>query len=164
MRKTKSKNLSKYLLAVFAILLFTAINVNAQNNAVSYTLNDRDRMIRLEVEQKALRNEMNVKFDAMDVKFNAINDKFDAINDKFNAINDKFDAQNDKISDIKTFLYWGFGVLFSMMMILFGFVLWDRRTAITPVTKKTQALEEVLIEFSKKNPEFREILKKMAIL
>ncbi len=141
--------MKKFIISFF-VLCFFAINTNAQSNAVPYTLDDRDRIIRLEEKVEALRSDMNIKFEAQ--------------NDKFDAQNDKFDAQNDKISDIKTFLYWGFGVLFSMMMILFGFVLWDRRTAITPVTKKTQALEEVLIEFSKKNPEFREILKKMAIL
>ena len=33
-----------------------------------------------------------------------------------------------QINDIKTFMLWGFGILFGGMGILIGFVLWDRLT------------------------------------
>ena len=34
-----------------------------------------------------------------------------------------------QLDDIKSFMFWGFGVLFGGMGILIGFVIWDRRTA-----------------------------------
>jgi len=34
------------------------------------------------------------------------------------------------ISDLKTFMLWGFGILFGGMGILIGFVIWDRRRSL----------------------------------
>ena len=120
----------KLSLLILTILLTASFSLlKAQNNQVSYTLDDRDRMIRLEI-----------KVEEMDKRF------------------------ENQINDLKSFLYWGFGILFGMMWVLFGFIIWDRRTAITPVSRRTKRLEEAMIEFSKNNADFREILKKASIL
>jgi hypothetical protein len=36
-------------------------------------------------------------------------------------------------NEILGFMKWGFGLLFTGMLILVGFILWDRRSALTPV-------------------------------
>ncbi len=41
-------------------------------------------------------------------------------------------ALQRQIDDLKTFMLWGFGILFGGMGILIGFVIWDRRTALAP--------------------------------
>jgi hypothetical protein len=69
---------------------------------------------------------------------------------------------NRRVDELQTFKYQGFGILFSMMMVLMGFVLWDRRTAITPLERRTRWMEEALIEFAKTDPAFKEILRKAA--
>ena len=43
-----------------------------------------------------------------------------------------------QLDDIKSFMFWGFGVLFGGMGILIGFVIWDRRTALEPVAIKNR--------------------------
>jgi len=111
------------------LLLTAGLSAFAQSREVPFTLDDRDRLIRLEEQNQSIRNEMNSRFD-----------------------------------DIKTFMYWGFGILFSMMMFLFGFVLWDRRTVLSPVTRRNRALEQALIEYSEQHPELKEILRRAAIL
>jgi uncharacterized protein YdhG (YjbR/CyaY superfamily) len=52
----------------------------------------------------------------------------------------KEDTQR-QYEDLKTFMLWGFGILFGGMGILIGFVLWDRRTALEPFVKKTRDLK-----------------------
>jgi len=64
------------------------------------------------------------------------------MNAKFESIDQRFELMYDQIKDIKTFLYWGFGVLFTFMAALMGFVLWDRRTVLTPVQRKTEMVEK----------------------
>ncbi|MBI5187623.1 MAG: hypothetical protein HZA07_00900, partial [Nitrospirae bacterium] len=74
------------------------------------------------------------------------------------------------ISDLKTFMLWGFGILFGGMGILIGFVIWDRRTALSPVVRKNRELEEreellekALKEYAKVEPKLAEILKSLKL-
>jgi hypothetical protein len=86
-------------------------------------------------------------------------------------VNQRIHDVKEEIRDLKTFILWGFGILFSGMGILMGFVLWDRRTAITPVIKRTKELEEenekiykVLKEMGKRDTKIAQILKQVGIL
>jgi len=128
---------------IILLLLLSGLSTIAQNKEVPFTQDDRDRLIRLEV-----------KYEMLEKRFDDMNKRIDEL---------KIELRT-QIADIKTFLYWGFGILFSMMMALFVFVLWDRRTALAPAIKKNRAIEKVLIEFSKKHPDLREALKHAAIL
>ena len=72
----------------------------------------------------------------------------------------------NQINNLQTFLLWGFGILFGGMGVLIGFVIWDRRTALEPVARKSRELEEkgekvlkVLKEYSRFEPKLADILK-----
>ncbi len=125
---------------VFVILLFVvAMQVFPQPQEVSFTLDDRDRIMRTEQKLESFRNEMNTKFEAVDSK-------------------------------IET-LYWGFGIMIALMLFLFGYIVWDRRTALNPVQSKTMALAEKVtkIEFvyrqqAQKDSGFAEILRHAGLL
>ena len=72
----------------------------------------------------------------------------------------------NQIDNLQTFLLWGFGILFGGMGVLIGFVIWDRRTALEPVARKSRELEEkeekvvkALKEYSKFEPKLAEVLK-----
>ncbi len=84
-----------------------------------------------------------------------------------NEMNTRFEAMDSKIET----LYWGFGILIALMLFLFGYIIWDRRTALNPVQNKTLSLEERMnkIEFTyreqaKKDPGFAEILRNAGLL
>ncbi len=71
----------------------------------------------------------------------------------------------------RVLMLWGFGILFGGMGILIGFVLWDRRTALEPVAKKTRELEDkeerierALKDLARKDPEVAESLKEAGLL
>ena len=44
-------------------------------------------------------------------------------------------------TEILSFMKWGFGLLFSGMLILVGFILWDRRSTLKPVKDELDELE-----------------------
>ena len=44
-------------------------------------------------------------------------------------------------NEILGFMKWGFGLLFSGMLILVGFILWDRRSTLAPVKDDLDKLE-----------------------
>jgi len=67
----------KLLFIFFCFSLLCVTEIKGQTNNVPFTLDDRDRIIRLEEKVESLRNEMNAKFE----------------------------VQNDKINEIKTFLF-----------------------------------------------------------
>ena len=94
-------------------------------------------------EINALRTEMNVRFESIEQKIEV-----------------KFESQQKQINMIITLLFF----LLGGMMSLIGFVIYDRRTAIKPVQRDQQKIEDALIEYSKKHPDFREILKNAGIL
>ncbi len=129
------------------ILLSPSLFLSGQTKEVPFTLADRDRIIRTEVEIASLRNEMKTEI-------GSLRNEMDLLR---NEINYKFES-------LQTFLFWGFGILFSMMVFLFGFVLWDRRTTVAPVKKENKRIIEALTEYSKENPKLAEILRSAGIL
>ena len=132
---------------VFVLMLFVfALQTFPQSQNVSFTLEDRDRIMRTEEKLESFRNEMNTKFEAIDTKFEAMDSKIET-------------------------LYWGFGILIALMLFLFGYIVWDRRTALNPVQTKTMALAEKVnkIEFvyrqqAQKDSGFAEILRLAGLL
>ena len=57
-----------FMLLLFNIALISSAIV-LEDIAVPYTLEDRDRLIRVESEQKELRNELNTRFESIDKRF-----------------------------------------------------------------------------------------------
>lgn len=83
----------------------------------------------------------------------------------------RIDALNQRIEDLRQVVLWGFGLTFTGMFALVGFVLWDRRTAVAPLNYRVTQLEaehkkfkEAVQELSKESPRCAEILRKLGIL
>lgn len=130
---------------IFLMLLVLNLGATlfAQTKEVSFTLDDRDRIMRTEQKVEGLQQEMNIKIDSL---------------------------RKEMTSRIDT-LYWGFGILIALMLFLFGYIVWDRRTALNPVQSKTYDLSEryfkmetALKEKAKNDPKLAEILKSVGIL
>ena len=137
-------------LLTILILIFFSVKGYCQTKEISFTLDDRDRIIRLEE-----------KFDS----------KFEAINARFEAINERFDYQQQQINDLKNMFYWGFGIVIALIIFLLGYIIWDRRTALIPVreknfdvSEKNKLLLKILKEYSQKQPELAKIMKLHGLL
>jgi DNA repair exonuclease SbcCD ATPase subunit len=155
-------NIKKTLLVkFFVILILCNIDIFSHNFSNTFTIQDRERLIRLEEKL----NSVNQRVDILEKSLNQRSDGFEK------SLNQRIDDVKEEIRDLKTFMLWGFGILFSGMGILMGFVLWDRRTAISPVIKRTKELEEenekiykVLKEMGKRDTKIAQILKQVGIL
>lgn len=55
-------------------------------------------------------------------------------------MNTKFEAVDSKIET----MYWGLGVIITLMLFMLGYMIWHRRTAMHPVQQKSQDHEERL--------------------
>lgn len=78
---------------------------------------------------------------------------------------------NIRIEDLKDLILSGFCVLFAGMFALVGFVLWDRRSALTPAVRKAKELEAeeekikiVLREYAMQEPRLALILRQVGIM
>ena len=127
------------------LLLITLLSFYSLSTAkeVPFTQEDRDRLIRLEVKVEEGQKALQVQINGL----------------------------QKQIDDIRTLMLWGFGVLFSGMGILIGLLMWDRRTAISPVVKKTRELEDrsdrmekVLKDLAKEDSKIAEALKRAGLL
>ncbi|MBF0592918.1 MAG: hypothetical protein HQL02_12610 [Nitrospirae bacterium] len=127
----------------------------------SFTQADRDRITRLEIK--------------LDEGLKAINQRLD---DNLKAVNQKIDdglkATNQRIDDLKGVIYVQISITMSSVLVLVGFILWDRRTTLAPVVHTTRALEaraekaeklELAIrEKAEKDPELKEALRHAGLL
>lgn len=111
-----------------------------RNLEIPFTLEDRERMIRIEE----------------GLKYNQ------------QQISELRSSTQQQISELRSFMLWGFGITFAGIFALIGFVIWDRRTAINPVLRKQQELEEkierVLKEYAKVEPKLEQILRSIGML
>ena len=134
------------------ILLFIVtfqLPVQAQNQVVEvipFTLADRDRIVRTEMKLEALEIKMDAKFAVVDTKIEALNSRIESI---FRSL----------------------GLLVALMLFMFGYMIWDRRTALRPALEKAQIAESlsstntrVLRDYAKEQPGLAEILKRHGLL
>jgi len=145
---------------VIIIVFFSCTAISKASTTVPFTLEDRDRLIRLEQRMDALERTMDARFAAQDAKFTTM----DA---KFTAMDAKFDSLQGQINDVKTLMYF---VLGGMLGII-GFILWDRRTFLKPFESEAKELhktdEQIILalrEQAKTNPSLAEILRSAGLL
>ena len=131
---------------IILVLLISGIYSNAQQQEVPYTLADRDRIIQVEANLNGLRNEMNAKFEAVNMRFDSLDAQFDSI-------------------------YWILGVVVALMLFMLGFIIWDRRTTLSPINSEIEELKRanekmkaIFIKQAESQPKLLEILKNAGIL
>jgi len=103
------------------------------------------------------------KLDKIETKINSMDVRIARLETK---VEEGQKSLQKQIDDLKTLVLGGFGIIFTGIFALIGFVLWDRRTALAPAVRKVEALEKreeslerVLKEFAMKEPRLTEALK-----
>jgi len=151
------------LIAFFSLIIFSVI-AQDNNTPVPFTLGDRDRLMRNEQNIISLQKEMNARFESVDTRFESFNSRFESLqkemNTRFESVNRRFDSQQKQLDNIFTLMLF----LLGGIMGLIGFVIYDRRTAIKPVLREQEAIINILKEYSEKNNDLKEILKKAGIV
>ncbi|GAB4487031.1 MAG: hypothetical protein OHK0045_07030 [Raineya sp.] len=132
---------------IFFCFIFWS-NVFAQERSVPFTLEDRDRLIKLEQ-----------KIDAIDKRFEQIDRRFEQVDKRFeelrNDMNARFEQQNNFFMIIV-------GLFTTITAATIGFALWDRRTMIRPFESKMKIVEEEIALLRRDNKNLLESLKELA--
>ncbi len=150
---------------VILLIIFIYVGVILLcNPAFAQTQKDildiRERLIRIEEGQKA----SNQRIDDLDKRLIRLEEGQKALNKRIDDLDNKLSKRMD---DLGNLIY----VVLAGMFALVGFVLWDRRSALSPAIRRTRDLEEreeklerAIKEFALKNPEMKEILKSLGLL
>jgi len=112
---------------MFFVLLFSmkmfAQNVENEYRPVPYTQKDRDMLIELKVkvEEMEKRNEQ------------------------------RFQETNKRVDDLKDMILWQGGILVTLIVALFGYIVWDRRTFMKPLERDVQEVKYKIEQLEKHN-------------
>ena len=130
-------------LMMFLMLLFLT---NLFAKEVPYTLEDRDRLIRLET-----------KLEQIDKRFEQIDKRFEQIEKRLDQLVNIF------IGIVAAFA--------GIVAVTIGFAIWDRRTTLSPVISMSRELErrqdqieKALKEIAQNDPKFADALKHVGLL
>lgn len=110
----------------FLTLFYTNISFS-QTNAVSFTQEDRDRIIRTETR--------------LDEGFKQIDKRFEQIDKRFEQVDKRFEQVNQRFEQTNTFMGWMIALLGGMFATTIIFALWDRRIMIRPFESKVKEIE-----------------------
>ncbi|MEJ5299692.1 MAG: hypothetical protein WHS38_01750 [Thermodesulforhabdaceae bacterium] len=145
-----SKKTAFKTIVVISLLAFSPFCFAGE---VPFTLEDRDRLIKLETK--------------VEEGFKAVNQRIDALEKRIDALDKRIDALDKRIDGLQGLMY----VVISGIFILIGFVIWDRRTALAPAIRKNKELEDreeklekALKELAKKDPTVAEVLRNVGLL
>jgi hypothetical protein len=124
------------LIIILFLMLFLPRISLAETKEITFTLDDRDRIIRTEQKVEFVKTEMTARFEAVDKRFDQL----------FN------------------FLWAIIGIFTAMMISVFGFAFWDRKLSLAPLKKEDQRIIAVLVDFAKTQPKLLESLKNAGLL
>ena len=175
------RRLTEILVLFLSVLIFSGF-ARAGEERDREVIN---RLIRLEEGNKAL----NKRIDDVNKRIDDVNKRIDDLSRSINKRIDDLRAElkgdiaelrdelrgdidslkgelKGDISDLRNLMYVIIGGIFALMAI----VIWDRRTALSPVIRKTRELEEreeftlrVIKEYARREPKLAEVLKSMGI-
>ncbi|MFO7885951.1 MAG: hypothetical protein R6U68_14135 [Desulfobacteraceae bacterium] len=115
----------------------------------------------------------------------AMNKRFDDINKRFDDTNKRFDDINKRIDNLTNTMLALFGAIVTLIIALFAYIAWDRRTMVKPVMNQVNQMERDLVThldlyntqgsllqrqlmalraYARKNPEFAEIMRSVSLL
>ena len=118
----------KYSLFVLALFIFST-NINAQAVEVSPRISDREI-----IESLAILKQGQI----------ALNKRFDDVNQRFEDINQRFEDVNSRIDGLQNTMLSLFGAIIALIIALFGYIAWDRRTALRPLQERLELIEREL--------------------
>lgn len=94
-----------------------------------------------------------------------------SLQSQINDVQGQINGVQSQIDGLRQLILGGFAVLFAGMFSLVGFVIWDRRSAISPVINKTREMKEqerlilrAMKEYALKEPKMCEVLKSLGLL
>jgi len=152
-----------------------------------------ERLARLESGQEALRSEMKSGYEALSVRISDLRADMRSgqealraeMKSGLEALGKRLDGLSGRQADTNATMLVLFSSLIALIVALFGYIIWDRRTMMKPVEEKLNRFEHEVItdldldhsegsllrrqlqalrQYAGKNPEFAEIMRGLSLL
>ena len=121
--------------ALYLILVTACSRQAVWAEAVPFTLEDRDRLIRTETTLQEFRESVERRFEAIERRFDDSEKRSDE------RLQDFQTSVTDRLADLNRFLTILAGIFISLVVAVISLVIWDRRTALAPAMRHSQELE-----------------------
>ena len=168
--------LKKNLLLIGAFGILTTSLLFARD--VPFTQEDRDRLIRLETKvEEGLKavdqriDGLDKRIDGLDKRIDGLDKRIDGLDKRIDGLDKRIDGLDKRIDGLQNLMEILIGAIFAQTIGIVGFVLWDRRTALSPAVKKNKEIEEkeerierALKELAKKDKNVEEAMKIAGLL
>ncbi len=156
---------------VFGVSLFVGMIQPAASQGIPYTLEDRERLIRLEVKLDEMDKRFEQRFEQIDQRLEQIDKRFEQVDKRFEQVDKRFEQFEERFGQMMT-LFMGIVAAFAAVVaVTIGFAIWDRRTALDPVLKQGKQIgdredrvEQVLRSYAEKEPRLADILRRVGLL
>ena len=161
---------SKKLIILLTLML--CVNSIAIAGEVPFTLEDRDRLTRIETKLENFENSMEKRFQQVDIRFTELRED---MNKRFEQIDKRFEQVDKRFEQMFNFVWILATIFTAITAATIGFAVWDRRTMVRPFETKVKQIEEriegvdkdtvntlvrVLKEFATMDVKMSDILKK----
>jgi predicted nuclease with TOPRIM domain len=155
--------MSKYL-TWLAICVLLSISLDVFAEEVPFTLEDRDRLIRVEVKLE----DVDKRFEQIDKRFEQIDKRFEQIDKRFEQIDKRFielrEDMNKRFDQLINIFIGIVAAFAGIVAVTIGFAIWDRRTALRPVLERSERWERAVREYAKQEPRLAEVLKSLGLM
>jgi len=143
------------LIIIIINVIFLLQTTYAQNNIdnkaitpVPFTLSDRDRLIKLEIKVSEIENQIQ-----------EIKEEQKLIRQEIKEIRQEVNQEiKENRKEIIGTVLTSFGILISLILGLFGFVIWDRRTFMRPIERKVIILEQEIVNIKEDKNKMQQII------
>ena len=164
-----------FRMPVIGWLLITALMINlfclnytARGEDIPFTLEDRDRIIKIEISLKEFKENIDKRLEQLGKRF----EEFQRYMDKrFEQVDKRFEQIDKRFEQTISFMWILASILGGLVAATISFALWDRRTALAPVLRKSGTIEErqdrlerALKELAVSDPRIAEALRHVGLL
>ena len=126
------------------------------NTPVPYTLADRDRLIKLEVEQTQIKNEIKeIKQEMQDLR-----KEMQGLRQEMQDLRKEMQEIRRELINITISL---FSISITLILALFGFIIWDRRTFMRPIERKVTILEQEVLNYKEDKTKFEQLQQLLSV-
>ncbi|MCX6251999.1 MAG: hypothetical protein NTX61_14765 [Bacteroidetes bacterium] len=140
-------------ISMFCLFILPMIG-RTETKEIPFTLDNRDRIIRIEQKVESLDKKIDLKVDGLRTEMNA----------RFETVNQRFDSMDKRFDQLFNFLWAFTGIFTAMMVSVFGFAFWDRKLSLAPIKKENTRTLNALRDYAEHQPKLQEILKNAGLL
>ncbi|MGQ9609280.1 MAG: hypothetical protein ACUVWN_08255 [bacterium] len=121
-----------YIYILILSMTFLSLNISAKE--VPYTLEDRDRLIRIETSLNEFKDSVDKRFEQVDKRFEQVDKRFEQVDKRFEQVDKRFEQ-------IIIFMWMLVTIFVGVTGATIGFAVWDRRSMIRPFETKVRDME-----------------------